>query len=66
MSAPESMIFDPTLSRKYIIFCSEAKTQSLPGVRWGQRQQANQSSGQGPKAIREAERNFRNAGWRNL
>jgi hypothetical protein len=36
MSALESMIFDPTLARKYIIFCSEAKMQSLPGLRWRQ------------------------------
>jgi hypothetical protein len=32
MSALESMIFDPTLARKYIIFCSEAKMQSLPAT----------------------------------
>jgi hypothetical protein len=37
MSALQSMIFDWALARKYIIFCSEAKMQFLPGLRWRER-----------------------------
>jgi hypothetical protein len=67
MSALESMIFDPTLGRKYIVFCSEVKMQSLPGMRW--RQTGNKlirAAAKGQKQYREACGISETYGWRDL